>query len=103
MNARRVFFRRSADNASVCGQPYWWFHYLVIEDERVTVIDMKQALLAGMNFGRVEVQSGEDWRGMTADEIIAWKRSPGVDDHYLTEAPEDEGARVLAWLDKREP
>lgn len=97
---RLVYSRSSLPNEQFFGQPYWWFHYLVIEDGRVTLIEMEQAVL-GMNFGRVKVQDSDDWGGMTAEQIVAWKFGSG--DVRLREVPKDEGERVLAWLDKREP
>lgn len=96
---RLVYSRSSLPDAQVCGRPYWWFHYLVIEDERVTILFMKQALLYGMNVERVEVQNGDDWRGLAAEQIVELKRHYG--DDRLREVPKEEAARVLAWLDSR--
>lgn len=92
---RLVYSRSSRPGESVCGRPYWWFHYLVIEDGGTTLIYMKEALF-GMNFGEVEFLPEEGW---TAEQIVAWKRESG--DDRLREVPEDEAARVLAWLDSR--
>ena len=52
---------------------YQWLQFLVIEDAKVFVVDMKPAILSGWNYDRVELQQGDDWAGMTAEEIIAWK------------------------------
>lgn len=95
---RLVYSRSSRPGERFMDLPYWWHHYLVIEDQRVTIVYMKQALLAGMNVERVEVQDYTEWGNMRAEQIVAWKRTT---DDRLREVSEDEAARVLAWLDSR--
>ena len=97
---RLVYARSSRPGETLTGRPYWWFHYLVIEDGRVTIVETTPALLVGLNYDGVSVQDGDDWSGMTAAQIVEWKHAGG--DDRLREVPKDEGERVLAWLDKRE-
>jgi hypothetical protein len=51
---------------------YCWKQYMVVTDERVAVVEMTPAMF-GWNIGRVTVQSGDDWRGLNAAAIVAWK------------------------------
>lgn len=50
-----------------------WRQYLVVTDERVAIVHMRPALL-GWNFGRLDIQTGDEWPCMTRDQIVAWKR-----------------------------
>ncbi len=51
---------------------YSWRQYFVVTDNRVAVVHMTPAMF-GWNIGRIDVQSGDDWCGMSRDQIIAWK------------------------------
>ena len=65
------------------GRPRWR-QFLVITDERVAIVEMTPALY-GWNIGRVTIQQGEDWPGMSAERIYAWKRAndPGLTEVLL--------------------
>lgn len=52
---------------------YAWRQYFVITDERCVWVEMLPALFSGWKFHRIGVQSGDDWRGCTRDQIVAYK------------------------------
>jgi hypothetical protein len=72
-----------------------WRQYLVVTDERVVVVHMEPTIWGGWRFLRIDVQDGEEWRGMTIDAILRYKTVPG---HVPAIAPiwGDFRARLLA-------
>ena len=51
-----------------------WKQIVVIQDCKVTILEMVRALLDGWNVHRIVVQQGQDsWSGMSHNEILAWK------------------------------
>ena len=79
------------------GARYVWRNLQLIEDGRVTIIDLRQALLAGWNYDRFSVQDGDAWGDMPAESIVAWKRSAHGDSTYH-DLDADAAARSIAWL-----
>ena len=75
-----------------------WRQCEVIADDSVIVVDMEPALF-GWNFGRVTRQGPEDWWGMNAAAILAFKG----DDDCAREATAEERTSVLTWLEKNAP
>jgi hypothetical protein len=65
---------------------YPWKQFFIVGDERVIVVEMTPALLAGWNIARVSVQGPTDWPSMSHDTILAWKRRD--DDGYTDFAPD---------------
>lgn len=74
------YTRHSTENAS-----YRWKQILKIENEKVTILHLKPALL-GWNFDLFETQSGEHWEGMSAKDILVFK---DLDAYARESSPED--------------
>lgn len=82
---------RAGDN----GRGYKWLQYMVITDNRVAIVHMRPALLAGWNLDRVDVQGDADWQGRSRDSIVAWKLH---NDDGLTSIATDFAPGFLAKL-----
>jgi hypothetical protein len=68
-NAPNVFAVRGASGT--------WKQLAVVTDGQILWLEMQPALLAGWNLKSYWVSAGDDWMGMTADQIIAWKQRSG--------------------------
>ena len=86
----------------VCGTERWR-HYHVIRDSSVTILDMEPALWVGWNVRRVSRQGDDDWCGMSADSILAFKLESGGDGFYRVLEPSDEKSSVLRLEQERMP
>ncbi len=76
-NGVRYTFRVSSRPAIMVAEgtdpKYRWRQYFVITDERCVWVEMLPAMLCGWKFHRIGVQSSDDWRGCTRDQIVAYK------------------------------
>lgn len=69
----------AAIRSSSLGASAPWKEVTLIENERVTLINMVPGIITGWNFGRVTVQGADDWPGMSAEQILAWKTANGLE------------------------
>lgn len=77
-----------------------WLHYLIIRDASQTILDLVPAPWGGWNLRSIEHQGANDWRGYSADHILAqWV--PG-NDAYSTLVTGDEATRALD-MERRAP
>lgn len=58
--------------ASLPGEKYAWLQYAIIEDARVTILEMSPAVF-GWNVKGIVVQGATDWPNMNAEQIRAFK------------------------------
>ena len=54
-----------------------WKHLMAISDGKLVLFEMEPALLVGWNCKRTTVQGSDDWGGMSAAGIVAFKQSSG--------------------------
>jgi hypothetical protein len=54
-----------------------WKHLMAISDGRLVLFEMEPAIIAGWNCKRTTIQSGDDWDGMPAASIVAFKQRSG--------------------------
>lgn len=75
-----------------------WRQYMVVSDERVAIVHMTPALIAGWNFVRVDKQGSADWPGMSRDAIVAWKLANNDGLTRVVDLASDSGfrARLIA-------
>ena len=64
---------------------YQWRQYFVITDGRCAIVEMLPAMICGWKFHRVIVQSGEDWPGMSRDDIVRYKQASAHAPHMAPE------------------
>lgn len=69
-----------------------WRKYLIVRDNSVIVIEATAAMFDGYHVQSVTEQGNDDWCGMDADAILAFKRSTG---HPVNLLPSDAVAGVL--------
>ncbi len=72
-----------------------WKQLLLVENERVIVLDLVPALLSGWNVRAISTQD-DAWEGMSEAEILAWKER--AEDSCARPVTESERAFVLAKL-----
>ena len=72
-----------------------WKHLMAISDGRLVLFEMEPAIIAGWNCKRTTVQSGDDWDGMSAASIVAFKQQSG--DNLLRPAVEGE----VEWMQSK--
>lgn len=53
-----------------------WKHILVIQDNRVALLDMVPAMF-GWNLREITIQGDAEWCGMTREQIVAFKLNQG--------------------------
>ncbi len=51
-----------------------WRHYFIVDDHKVTLVEMLPAVL-GWNVRKIETAPiSRDWPDMSAADVVAWKR-----------------------------
>lgn len=75
-----------------------WMQYILIEDQAVTCYEFVPALLDGWNLHGIWRSGPDDWDGMNAERIAAWKLASAAQDGCDRELVPGEADRFLANL-----